>query len=307
MLLRLGMHVRRTDSNERRTAIAYFLALFIVLLAEGLSQQLDVPLRNGFEVITIRHHDLNVTAMFLSSSELQCRIEHSRVLPDIVVLASLVHILGTVEECLDVKADAGSQRQADLAEDREAPADTVWYSILRPAFFDSQLLQQRLFLHVRIRYRYDLDIDALKLLQGIIDDHEVRHRIERAAGFRDDEQQYLEIAFLMALRDGSRALQIVDDIARAARIDVLAAEYNFREAVALLFGHRIPELAAMDIKENLVTKIRAADTQRNHNIHIVLDMVCELLQVLHRTRAVQMALFDIRQLAEQNFLRLTIL
>ena len=99
----------------------------------------------------------------------------------------------------------------------------------------------------------------------------------------------------------------MDDIARAARIDVLAAEYDFREAVALLFGHRIPELAAMDIKENLVTKIRAADTQRNHNIHIVLDMVCELLQVLHRTRAVQMALFDIRQLAEQNFLRLTIL
>lgn len=34
MLLRLGVHVRRADSDERRAAVADFLALFVELLAE---------------------------------------------------------------------------------------------------------------------------------------------------------------------------------------------------------------------------------------------------------------------------------
>ena len=140
MLLRLGMHVRGTNSNERRTAVANFLAVLVVLLAEGFSQQLDVPFGNGLHVIAIRHHDFDVAAMLFGCSKLQSSIEHCRVLPEVIILAGLVHIAGAFEEGLNVKAHAGSQRQTDFAEDGETAAHTIGYSVLRPTFFDSQLL-----------------------------------------------------------------------------------------------------------------------------------------------------------------------
>ena len=52
----------------------------------------------------------------------------------------------------------------------------------------------------------------------------------------------------------------------------------------------------MHIKDNLVTQEGTADTQRNNEVHIVLHMVSELLQVLQRAGAVEMTLFDIRKL-----------
>ena len=306
MLLRLGVHIRRADSDERRTAIADFLAFLVVLFAEGLSEQLDVPFRNGLEIVAIRHHDFDVAAMLLRSSEFQGCVKHCRVLPDIIVLAGFVHVLSTIEEALDIKADAGSQRQTDFAENRETSANAVRNSILRPAFFDGQLLEERLVLHVRVRDSDDFDIDARELLQSIIDHHEVRHRIERAAGFRDDEQQNLEIAFLMILQDFGLILEMMDEVARAARVNVVAAEINFREAVALFLRQLIPVSTALYIEQDLIAEIRTADTHGNDNVNIVLDMVREFLQMFERARAVEMAFLYIRQLGEQNFFRLAV-
>lgn len=218
--------------------------------------------------------------MLLRSSELQRCVEHGRVLPDIVVLAGLVHILGTVEEALDVKADASSQREADFTEDGETSADTVRYSVLRPALLDGQFLEECLVLHVRVRDRDDFDVDARELLQGVVDDHEVRHRVERATRLRDDEQQDLEIALLMILEDLGLVLEVMDEVARAARVDVVAAEVDLREAIALFLRELIPVSAALHVEEDFIAEVRAADTHRDDDIDVVLDVVRQFLQVL---------------------------
>ena len=98
----------------------------------------------------------------------------------------------------------------------------------------------------------------------------------------------------------------MDDIPRTARVDVLAAEDDFREAIAFFLRHSIPELTAMNIKENFVAEIRAADTKRNHNVNIIFYMIRKFLQMFQGARAVQMTFLNIRQLAEKDFLRLAI-
>ena len=111
----------------------------------------------------------------------------------------------------------------------------------------------------------------------------------------------------MGLGDLGAVLQIVNDIAGAAGVNVLAAEDHLREALALLFGQLVPELAAMHIEEHLVAQVGATDAQGNHHIHIVLHMSRELTQALQGAGAVQVAFLHIGQLAEQNLLRLAIL
>ena len=307
MLLRLGVHIRGADSNERRTAVAYFLAVLVVLLAEGFSEQLDVPFGNGLHVIAIGHHDFDIAAMFFRSGKLQCSIEHSRVLPEVIILAGLVHIAGAFEEGLNVKAHAGSQRQTNFAEDGETAAHPIGYSVLRPAFFDSQLLEEGLLFHVRVGYSNHFHIDIAELLQGIIDDHEARHRVERTAGLGDNEEQHFEVALFVGFGDFGAVFEVMDDVTRAARVDVLTAEDNFREAIAFCLRQFVPEFTAMHIKDNLVAQEGAADTQGYNEIHVVLYMVGQFLQVLQGRRAVEVAFFNIGQLGEQNLFRLAVL
>ena len=173
VLLRLRMHIRRADSHARRTAIADLFAFLIELLAEGLCQELYIPLGDGFQVVSIRHHDLYITSVLLGCRELQCGIEHGRVLPEVILLALLVHILSAFEEALYIKADACRKRQPDLAEDRETSADTVRYAVLRPAVLYGELLQYRWILLIRICDCDDFNIDIRLILQCVIDDHEV--------------------------------------------------------------------------------------------------------------------------------------
>ena len=220
--------------------------------------------------------------MLLGRRELQRRIEHRRVLPDIIVLARLVHILRTLEEALDVEADARREREADFAEDREASADAVRHGVLRPAVLDGELFEERLVLHVRIRDRDDFLLDSRAFAELVVDDEEVRHRVERAARLRDDEEQHLQLAALMRLGDFTHLLNMMDKVMRALRIDVVAGEINFREAVPFLFRHGIPELAALHVENDLVAEVRAADAERDDDIDVVLDVIRELLQVLER-------------------------
>ena len=53
MLLGLGVHIRGAHSHQRSAAVADFLAVLVELLAQGLSQELDVPLGHGLEVVAI--------------------------------------------------------------------------------------------------------------------------------------------------------------------------------------------------------------------------------------------------------------
>ena len=63
MFLCLGVHVRRTDSHDGRTAVIDDMTLFVEPFAQGFCQKLDIPFRQGFQVVRIRHEDFQVPAM----------------------------------------------------------------------------------------------------------------------------------------------------------------------------------------------------------------------------------------------------
>ena len=65
MLLRLCVHIGRADGNDRSAPVADLLALLVELLAERLGEQLDVPLGDGFQIVAVGHHDLDVTPVLL--------------------------------------------------------------------------------------------------------------------------------------------------------------------------------------------------------------------------------------------------
>ena len=64
------MHVRRANSDNGCPAIADFIALAIDFLAQGLRQELDVPLGDRLHIVAVRHHDLNVSPILFGSDEL---------------------------------------------------------------------------------------------------------------------------------------------------------------------------------------------------------------------------------------------
>lgn len=72
----------------------------------------------------------------------------------------------------------------------------------------------------------------------------------------------------------------MDEVARAARVDVVAAEVDLREAIALFLRELIPVSAALHVEEDFIAEVRAADTHRDDDIDVVLDVVRQFLQVL---------------------------
>ena len=307
MLLGLGMHVGSTNSHDRGSAVEHLVALTVNGLAQGLSQKLDVPLGYGLQVVTIRHHNLHITAILLSSDEFQHCIQQGRVLPYIIPQACLIHILGTVQECLDIKAADSSQHQSHIAEDGETAAYAIRNAVLRPVVIHSQLLQQGWLLLVRIGNSHNLNLDIRILLQGIIDNHEVGHGIQGAAGLGNNHQAYHKLALLVAQAYLGASCQLADNIAGPSRVDILAAEINLRQAVTLLSAHGVPELAALHVKDYLVAQVGTANAQGNHCINAVSHGVGQLLQMCHGGRVVQMAFLNIWQLGEINLLRGAIL
>jgi len=63
--------------------------------------------------------------VFLGCGKLERRIEHRRILPEVIVLTRLVHRAGAGKEVPDIKADACCERKADLGKDGEAAADAA--------------------------------------------------------------------------------------------------------------------------------------------------------------------------------------
>ena len=63
--------------------------------------------------------------MVLAGQEFEDTVEQGRVLPDIRVLAGVVHVAGAVEELADVKAREGTDDKADFGEDAETAADAI--------------------------------------------------------------------------------------------------------------------------------------------------------------------------------------
>ena len=261
MLLRLRVHIRRTDRNDGRTAVADLLALLVELLAERLGEQLNVPLGDGLQIVAIGHHDLDVAAVFLGCRKFQRGVEHRGILPEVVILTSLVHVTRPREEALNIKADARGERQPDLGKDGEASAHAVRHSELLPAHIHRELFEQRRLLLVRVGDRDHLNLDIVRLHERIVHHHEVRHRIERAARLRDDEQHDTQRLSAMRFLDLRNILHVVDDVARAARVDVVAAEVDARIVVSLLVRERVPELAAVHVEQYLVPEEGAADAE----------------------------------------------
>ena len=65
----------------------------------------------------------------------------------------------------------------------------------------------------------------------------------------------------MRFLDLRNILHVVDDVARTARVDVVAAEVNARIVVSLLVRERVPELAAVHVEQYLVPEEGAADAE----------------------------------------------
>lgn len=84
----------------------------------------------------------------------------------------------------------------------------------------------------------------------------------------------------MVLENLGLVLEVMDEVARAARVDVVAAEVDLREAIALFLRKLIPVSAALHVEEDFIAKVRAADTHRDDDIDVVLDVVRQFLQVL---------------------------
>ena len=261
MLLRLRVHIRRADRNDRRTSVADFLALLVELLAERLGEQLNVPLGDGLQIVAIGHHDLDVAAVLLGCRKFQRGVEHRGILPEVVILTSLVHVTRPREEALNIKADARGERQPDLGKDGEASTHAVRHSELLPAHIHRELFEQRRLLLVRVGDRDHLNLNIVRLHERIVHHHEVRHRIERAARLRDDEQHDTQRLSAMRFLNLCNILHVVDDVARAARVDIVAAEVDARIVVPLLVRERVPELAAVHVEQYLVPEEGAADAE----------------------------------------------
>ena len=111
----------------------------------------------------------------------------------------------------------------------------------------------------------------------------------------------------MILEDLGLIFEMMDEITRAARIDVVAAEVDLRETVALFLREFIPVCTALHVEEDLVAEVGTADAHRDDDVDIPLDVVRQFLQALQRARAVDVAFLNVRRLREQYLLRFAVL
>ena len=284
MLLSLRVHISRADGNERRAAVVDDVAFFVELLAERFSEELDIPFRDALEVIAVRHHYFNVATMLLSCGELKGSVKHCRIIPDIVILTSLVHMACAFEEFFNVHSDNCRSSETNFTEDGEATTNTIRHCEGLPTIINCKLLEQSLLLHVGISDSDNFNLNVVFFEEGIVHHHKVAHGVESAATLGNDDQHNLIFAVFVRLCNCSHCLEVVDNIAGAACVDILTAEVDFRHTLALLFGPGIPELAAEDIKENLVAEEGAADTERDNCVNIVANTLGEVVESLNAGR-----------------------
>ena len=65
MLLRLRMHIRRANSNNRRSTVVNNLTLTVAALAQRFRQQLHVPFAQGFQAHAVRHEHFYITSALI--------------------------------------------------------------------------------------------------------------------------------------------------------------------------------------------------------------------------------------------------
>lgn len=122
--------------------------------------------------------------MVLAGQEFEDAVEECRILPDIRILAGVVHVAGAVEELADVKARKGTDDEADFGEDTEAAADTIGNVENGPARFLSQAVEERFFfatvVGVRNGDRFQGDAGVV---HGLFEDHVVGHGFDGRARF----------------------------------------------------------------------------------------------------------------------------
>ena len=302
MFLGLGVHVRRADGDDRRAAVVDDVALFVQAFAQGFSQELDVPFGQGFQVIRIGHEDFQVAAVVLAGQEFEDTVEQGRVLPYIRVLAGVVHVAGAVEELTDVKAREGTDDEADFGEDAETAADAIGNVEDGPARFLGQAVEQCFFfaavVGVRNGYRFQGDAG---IVHGLFEDHVVGHGFNGRARFGNDDGHDRVVRLGVAV-----GLEEMDEARHLMGVDVVAGKEGFREALAFFRALEVPEFAALDVEEDLATEIGTADAEEYDGVYAVARRPCQFFQGKDAFRAVDVAVFDVRQLREEDFFRFSV-
>ena len=302
VFLGLGVHVRRTDGDDRRAAVVDDVALFVQAFAQGFSQELDVPFGQGFQVVRIGHEDFQVAAVVLAGQEFEDAVEECRVLPDIRILAGVVHVAGAVEELADIEAREGTDDEADFGEDAETAADAIGNVEDGPARFLGQAVEERFLFAavVRIRNGYRFQGDA-GVVHGLFEDHVVGHGFDGRARFGNDDGHDRVVRFGMAV-----SLEEMDESRHLMGVDVVAGKEGFREALAFCRALEVPKFAALDVEEDLAAEIRTADAEEYDGVYAVARRPCQFFQGKDAFRAVDVAVFDVRQLREEDFFRFAV-
>ena len=111
----------------------------------------------------------------------------------------------------------------------------------------------------------------------------------------------------MGLLVRRHSFKVIDDVASPARVDILSAEVDFGQAVALFGRPRVPEFAAEDVEQNFIAKERAADTEGNNRVDVIANAFGEVVEPLNTCGRVEVKfavlLGDVGELAEVNFFR----
>ena len=302
VFLGLGVHVRRTDGNDRRAAVVDDVALFVQAFAQGFSQKLDIPFGQGFQVVRIGHEDFQVAAVVLAGQEFEDAVEQGRVLPDIRILAGVVHVAGAVEELADIEAREGTDDEADFGEDAETAADAIGNVEDGPARFLGQAVEQCFFIAtvVGVRNGDRFQGDA-GVVHGLFEDHVIGHGFNGRTRFGDNDGHDRVVRFGVAV-----GLEETDEACHLMGVDVVAGKEGFREAFAFFRALEVPEFAALDVEKDLATEIGTADAEEDDGVYAVARRPCQFFQGKDAFRAIDVAVFDVRQLWEKDFFRFAI-
>ena len=167
------------------------------------------------------------------------------------------------------------------------------------------MLEQSFLFHVRVGDGDDFNFNIGAFLKRVENNHKVAHGVEGAAALAHAHQHNFELAAAVGLLIRRHCLQVVDNVARPARVNILSAEVDFGQAFALFGRPRVPEFAAENIEQNFVTEEGAADTERDNRVDIVADFFGEVVQAFDGRGRVQIKLAvlfgDVGQLGEVNF------
>ena len=188
----------------------------------------------------------------LTDRQLQRRILRKR-----KTAASLFRHPRPCKEIPDIDPRKHRKDQPHLRENAETSADAIRHREARPAILLRQRTQRPLLL---VRHRDDAHLAELP--QHLTQRPLCHDRLQSRPRLRIHDQQHLVLP--------PRCLRAPPDAVhqreKTHRIQILPRKIQLRIPVALLLRHQIPILSAEQIKKHLISKIRAPDTDRHHDI-----------------------------------------